>query len=170
MDRIFGSILCVIGEESPQNFKIMKKYLFILTAVIFAATSCTKDEVYETQKDTTPDYAEFAVENGGGYTSIDCFGKGNGCYVLDTIVITPNQIADVNNAIVQGPGAIGSLFNDPVFANLLNGIDPINIVNIQSGTYNMAVFYDDLNWICFYVGQSPILDASNAEFSFRLHK
>ena len=148
----------------------MKKYLFILTAIIFTATSCTIEEVYQTQKDTTPDHTEFAVENGGGYTSIDCFGKGNGCYVLDTIVITPNQIADVNNAIVQGPGAIGSLFNDDVFADLLNGINPVNLANIQSGTYNIAVFYNDLNWICFYAGPSAVLDATNAEFSFRLHK
>jgi len=32
----------------------MKKYLFILTAIIFTATSCTIEEVYQTQKDTTP--------------------------------------------------------------------------------------------------------------------
>ena len=158
----------------------MNKYFFKLLVVVLATVACNDiDQVVESQYDIASTLAvnvnplentEFAVENGGWYTSIDYFGKGNGCYVLDTIVITPNQIADVNNAIVQGPGAIGSLFNDDVFADLLNGINPVNLANIQSGTYNIAVFYNDLNWICFYAGPSAVLDATNAEFSFRLHK
>jgi hypothetical protein len=35
MDRIFGSILCLIGEKSPQIFKIMKKSIQSIIALLF---------------------------------------------------------------------------------------------------------------------------------------
>lgn len=157
----------------------MKKYVFILIAFVFAAVGCSKEEIDQSQKETTEATQEFAQEAGDdccGYMAqqdcrIPCWpGTVCGCYVLDPIVIRPNQIAQINGAIAQGPGAIGVLFNDPSYEDMLIGLDPASIVSMQSGLYNMAVFDEDQDMICFRVGQHLVLDETNAEFSIRFNK